>query len=195
MFQKLYRHLEEINKNVRQEETTAAVDRLGDKLSEQLESANTAILYQNKLLLSQQETLVKANAPGKRGVTRVLPIVNLFLSSIGIVVLLVLSFTTYRLAQTTARVTGNVAQAPVAVAPLERDNAVSKESATRAAAQQEHLARLDSLVTQQAETIKELKTLNSVALFALKNIRNHFLLADSAMKANAPRRDSLAFVR
>src|SRR5437868_8411462 len=87
-------------------------------------------------------------------------------------------------------------KAPVKTAgPAERTNvyfAQMEASIERQSVQQHQLAKLDSLVVEQAQSIKELKKLNVTAVATFKSIRNQLFLSDSLRRAQHPMMDSLA---
>ena len=185
MLQKLYKHLEEINNHLRQDKIHAAENRLGDKI--------------DKLLLLQQAQPVETALPEMSGVRRILPIANLLICSIGIIVLFALTYYTFQLAQMTHKMEEERLKAPVKTAgSAERPNvyfAQMEASIERQSVLQQQLAKLDSLVVEQAKSIKELKNLNVTAVATFKSIRKQLFLSDSLRRAQHPVMDSLGLAK
>lgn len=178
MFQKLYRHLEDINSSLKKEKPDFTDEQLANRITEKLDAVNASILEQNRVKTS-----------------RSLPIFNSILSIAGVVVVLILSYYTFHL----ARVTDKLANSPIQSQPApqlpERSAALISADNKKEDVLQQHLARLDSLIAEQSQSLKELKKLNAVAVANFSNLRKHFAQVDS-MAAIHPRIvDSLSAAR
>lgn len=185
MFQKLYQHLEEINKHLRQDKTQAAGNRLGDKL--------------DQLIQLEQERSAETRILETSRVKRYMPIANLFISCTGIIVIVALSFYTFKLVQITEKLSKAGIQSSAKATQSEdlpqRSFALMEDSTDRYHVLQEHLTKLDSLITEQAQAIKELKKLNVVAVATFRHIRKHLSFADSIKRVQPRTMDSLALAR
>jgi|SRR6185312_12302569 len=145
MFQKLYRHLEQITENTRQQQITAEQTALWcEKLSTQLTDLNTSIRS-----LDQQRT------------RRSLQAAAFFLAGMGLVVLGILATYTLHLSKATDAARDRSVASLMAYGVVNsrcqavNDKALTLESRT---------ARLDSLVQDQEQTIEELKKLNAASI-------------------------------
>jgi hypothetical protein len=142
MFQKLYKHLEEMSASLRQQQAgTVDAKQLAGKISEQLETVKDSVLSQNELLLSQNRLSQEAYLQEKRGL------------------------------------------APAAQAAL---------SAQQSRGSEEHFAKLDSLINEQGQAIKELKSLNTTAVRTFARIRRHLDLMAGGAKAALLPADSIS---
>ncbi|HTI10613.1 MAG TPA: hypothetical protein VL832_18720 [Puia sp.] len=182
MFQKLYKHLEEMNTHLRQQQIHIdGANQQGGKVSGQLETINNAILVQNELLASQNMLAKEALVHRKGGLAPILQVVNLVLCCAGIVIIILFSYYTFKLSHLTqALTTGQPpASRQISIDKLSRQ---TQEAIDQQSLQQQHLARLDSLISEQARGIQELRKLNTVAVRTFSHIKRHLELADSLAK-------------
>ena len=145
MFQKLYHHLEQINANTRQQQTNVEQAEVwAGKISRQLEELHSAIL-----LLDHK--------PPRRSVRTV----GFFIAGVGLVALGLLWMNMHRLS---AAADANRESSKTSLAAYSLINTRSAAIAEKAASLDARTTRLDSLVSQQAQTIVELKKLNVSAI-------------------------------
>jgi hypothetical protein len=186
MFQKLYRHLEEINSSLRKEKVDNTNELLADKIAEKLDTVNLTILSQNKLLQSQQE-----QATEKPASSGYLPAANRLIAIAGIIAIIVLSYNAFSLARAASTLTNARIQPQVTYQAPQQ----SPEVIAGATAVQQHLAKLDSLIAEQTQALKELKKLNAVAVANFSNLKKHFAHTDTVAKAQPQSTDSLSAAR
>jgi len=154
MFQKLYHHLEEINANTRQHQTSLEQSEAWTgKISQQLEELNTSVLS------------LRDKPPRSGRGSRVAAFV---LAGVGLVLLGMLWANTQRLA-----VGAEVGQkdARASMAAYRVVDGRTEEVAERSADLEVRTGRLDSLVVQQAQAIEELKKLNVSAMRTVNYLR------------------------
>ena len=167
MLQKLYHHLEQINANTRQQQANAEhAEVWAGKISHQLEELNTAILSLN-------------HKPPRRG----LQAVAFFLAGIGLVLLVMLWTNMHRLSVAAD------AERESSKASLANYNVVnmrSEEAVEKAASLDARTTRLDSLVSQQAQTIVELKKLNVSAVRTVFYLQRELYRQHRQETAQAP---------
>jgi hypothetical protein len=202
MFQKLYKHLEEMNGSLREQcHSNAETKQLAERTSEQLDSVKDSMLVQNKLLISQNMLSKEVFSQSRRGLGPVLQAANLFLSCVGFVVIVIFSYYTFELSRITGKLlhgqslssgqatpSGRAASfvrqtgqpsVPADKLPgqmggsLERPAGMGPQAGT-----EQHLAKLDSLISEQAQSIKELRKLNTISVRTFSHIRRHLDLAD-----------------
>jgi hypothetical protein len=179
MFQKLYKHLEEMNIHLRQQriDINDAKQEAG-KVSGQLETINNTILSQNK---------------PKGGMGPMLQVANLLLCCVAVVVIFFFSYYTLKLSHITRELVKREISASGQVVPsgpttvsrqisMDKLTGQMQEAMDRHALQQRHLVLLDSLITEQAHSIRELQKLNLVAVRTFSHIKRHLDLADSLAK-------------
>jgi hypothetical protein len=186
MFQKLYKHLEEMSASLRQQQAgTVDAKQLAGKISEQLETVKDSVLSQNELLLSQNKLSQEAYLQKKRGLAPVLQVVNLFLTCVGIVVIIIFSHYAFELSKITGRLVNSGA-------PASGQAAQAALSARQSCGSEEHFAKLDSLINEQGQAIKELKSLNTAAVRTFVRIRRHLDLMAGGAKAALLPADSIS---
>jgi hypothetical protein len=187
MFQKLYKHLEGMNDSLRQQESNnTRYEAAAQKISEQLDQVNDTLLSQTQLLASR-DLPSKDTSQSRRGIGPVLQLINLVLCSIGIVAITYFSVYTVRLSRITEKVMNNTASippSPPATHPSPGQQAAYSGGSSIGA--ERHLAKLDSLISEQAQliseqaqSIKELKKLNSIAVRTFNHIKRHLDVSDS----------------
>lgn len=148
MFQKLYKHLEEISRNTERDSAQSLInEQWKERIYEQLESIKGSMQSQKKYL-----------------VPRSLLVSTVLISCLAFVLVIVVTWRSVQLSSAagmslhrsteTARQTG-IAFRNFQTLQLEHINL------------EEKTARLDSLVQQQSQTIRELKKLNEVAIRSL----------------------------
>ncbi|WP_431210196.1 hypothetical protein ACQ86N_29685 [Puia sp. P3] len=153
MFQRLYKHLDDISASLRQkDDSTGTANQTREKILEQLQQLNDSIRLREAEQLSAQRKLTGSIALGG-----------------GLVVLCIAAmiFVEVRIHPNAARGTGQ---------PLTHQTAGPTQSETPAEDPRYHekMQRLDSLVAEQSQSIKELKELNKSAIYSLRRIRKHF---------------------
>jgi CHASE3 domain sensor protein len=152
MFQRLYKHLDDISASLRQkDDSTGTANQTREKILEQLQQLNDSIRLREAEQASAQRKLAGSIALGG-----------------GLVVLCIaaLIFVEVRIHPTAARETGQ---------PLTHQTGPSpSETPTEDPRYHEKMQRLDSLVAEQSQSIKELKELNKSAIYSLRRIRKHF---------------------
>lgn len=149
MFQKLYRHLEQINANTRQQQIDPAQTELwAEKISAQLDVLNTSVRSLN-------------DRPRRRNGAR---IAGFFLAGMALALLGILSTYTFRLSNV-ADVARDRSTASLQAYGIvnNRYNEVNDKALDLEA----RTARLDSLVQDQNKTIQELKKLNTSAIHTI----------------------------
>lgn len=145
MFQKLYRHLEQITENTRQQQiNTEQTAEWAEKLSTQLAELNTSI-----------------RSLDKHRSRRNLQAAAFFLAGMGLVLLGILSTYTFHLSKTADVARDRSVASLVAYGLVNsRYQTVNDKTITLEA----RTARLDSLIDRQAQTIDELKKLNATSI-------------------------------
>jgi len=174
---------------------TAANSQMAVKISEQLESVNKTILLQNSLLELQQQQIETEQARKKRGLTPVLQTANLIISSVGIVVIIIFTHYTYQLSRITGRLVNSkvqVKERAMTVIPSSYRSPAQIEDAERT---QAHLAKLDTLISEQTQSLKELKKLNTASVRAFMLIRKRLDRADISTMPPPGIRDSMSIAR
>ena len=152
MFQKLYRHLEDIKEGLRRDQhdsTNMEAVQVGGKVIEQLESLNARL---HKL---QQQSLF--------AISGILLVMTLF----GGVFLLM------RFDQSPRNDRTISAQPSFSNTPRSKEEELAERNIMLG-----HLNMLDSLVIEQARSIRELKQLNATSVATFRRIRRHFSLTD-----------------
>ncbi len=202
MFQKLYRHLEEISKSLREgrRTTTSAQGEIID----QLETINVTLVRLNQQLVAdRKEDERKAEARQGEEAAHTKPLNRTGIGWLTMTAALIplLIFMAFNLVQInhTLRVrpmqTTVMAQ-PAPIAPAIAAPSTGRLDTAERLAVQQHLAKLDSLIMEQNQTITELKRLNSTAVTTMQRIRRHFVLSEHIVKASStPAMDSLAVAR
>jgi hypothetical protein len=145
MFQKLYRHLEQITENTRQQQINSVEAGLwAEKISTQLTELNTAI-----------------RALDRQRSRRTLQSAGFFLAGMGLVVLGILSTYTLHLSKAADAARDQSVASLMAYGLVNsRFQTVNDKTVTLEA----RTTRLDSLVDQQTQTIDELKKLNAASI-------------------------------
>ena len=143
MFQKLYRHLEDINASLHEKEDDTAANLAREKMLDQLRQLNDSIRTREAQLVS-----------ARRAIARYVGICS------GLIIFCMAAFI---FAEIRLQPAETPAKAPVFVGPP------AEEVHYR-----ENVQKLDSLVAEQAQTIKELTKLNRSAVYSLRQIRKHF---------------------
>jgi len=186
MFQKLYKHLEEMNDSLRQDkEHSAGNSQLTAKISAQLEEVNRSILMQNSLLELQKKQIETAQAQNRRGLTPILQVVNLCISCVGIVVIIFFAYYTLQWRRVPLSPSVPVIQTSL---PSSADTETARDL-------QIHLAKLDTLINEQTQSLKELKKLNATSVRAFWNIRRRLDQVDRTTRAALPNTDSLSLAK
>lgn len=154
MFQKLYKHLEEISHNTQQYQNTRLyTQELAGKISGQLEAINSSIRQQSQLRGRIQHMLLTT---------------NILLALLGTVIVVTLVWRTLSVSAATKVALDRSAE-------TSRLSGIAftryQEMEHRFQDMQDQASRLDSLIVEQDKTIKELQKLNKVtaqAFFQLK---------------------------
>ena len=142
MFQKLYRHLEQITENTRQQQINSEhTGEWAEKISTQLAELNTSI-----------------RALHKDRSRRIVQSAGFFLAGIGLVLLGILSIYTLRLSKSADEARHRSDASLVAYGLVNSRCQVINDKALGLEARTD---RLDSLVQYQEQTIQELKKLNA----------------------------------
>jgi hypothetical protein len=224
MFQKLYRHLEEISKSLREGRTSTTSAQ--SEIIDQLETMNLTLVRLNQQLaadrnadarqvetrqiemrafepaVSVEPSVVRRRSGGRTGIVSLITVAALIPLLIFIAFNLVQINRTLvgqtppriGLAQSPAILPGTTA--PMTAAPLITAPEAARLDAAGRLAVQQHLAKLDSLITEQNQTITELKRLNSTAVATMQRIRRHFILSEHIVQASWTQPvDSLAVAR
>lgn len=164
MFQKLYRHLEEINISLREKKGEGAANALvQEKMLEQLRQLNDSIRAREGHYLSAQRAIARYAG---------------ILCGLIIFCVTAFIFVEIRLQRAerpaTARTSTCQNARPVIAGPAAED-----------AHYRENVQKLDSLVTEQALSIKELTKLNRIAVYSLRRIRKHYEALDKKSLASS----------
>ena len=168
MFQKLYGHLEEINRNTQlYKRTLLHTEEWAGKVSEQLDTINYSILSQKKPRTSPM--LLTA---------------NLLVAGLGTIMVLLLVWHSFQFSRTLRMALDQSAETSRAagVAFTSYQQLEHKQMDMQAEA-----ARLDSLVLQQSQMIKELKQLNKVAIRSLIQLKKTMDQQQMDGQATVPR--------
>jgi hypothetical protein len=183
MFQKLYRHLEEINNSLR-EDRTGATNQMGEAIIDQLASLNATVHALQAQLAAENSASVSKDIKRETPVRRT--ILWIVLAAAVIPLLLFMAFT---LAQINRGVSNQAVNAPfstTAVVPIANTAVVAPaDVAGNRVAVQHHLATLDSLIAAQEQAVAELKKLNTTAVWTMRSIRRHFVLSERAAKTRS----------
>ena len=152
MFQRLYKHLDDISASLREkDDSTGAANQTREKILQQLQLLNDSIRLREAEQLSAQRKLAGYMALGG-----------------GLVVLCIAAFIF-------GQVRIHPAAAPGTGQPLSHQTSPTpSETPTEDPRYHEKMQRLDSLVAEQSQSIKELKELNKSAIYSLRRIRKHF---------------------
>lgn len=170
MFQKLYKHLEDINASIREKEgETVDANQVRGKILEQLQQLNDSIRLREERLLSVQRTLARYMGIG---------------SGLVIVCTAVLIFIDIRLRPATA-----LRSAPTATYQTTRPAFATPTAED--VRYRENVQKLDTLVAEQAKSLKELTTLNRSAVYSLRRIRKYFAEQDKQASPASQGPDSL----
>ncbi|MDO6429776.1 hypothetical protein Q4E93_04230 [Flavitalea sp. BT771] len=152
MFQKLYNHLEEINRNTQNSKNTLLhAEEWAGKMSEQLETINSSILSRKRSRTSLR--LLTA---------------TLFIAGLGTIMIVLLVWHSFQFSHS-LRVSldrNEEASHAASVAFTSYQALAQKQMDMQAEA-----VRMDSLVEQQSQMIKELRQLNKVAVRALIHLK------------------------
>ena len=168
MFQKLYKHLDDISLSLREKDPgTDAANQVREKMLEQLQQLNESIRAGEAQVLSEQRKFAKYVAVGNG-------IIIFFIA-----VLIFVEIRTRPTAEPVA-VTHQIPAPPLA------------ETSADDIRRRENEQRLDSLVTVQSQSIKELKDLNKSAVYSLRRIRKHFEDLDKKALAESPGADTVS---
>jgi hypothetical protein len=179
MFQKLYRHLEEINNSLR-EDRMGGANQMGQAIIDQLERVNSTLDRVQRQLNAERNASVTPVVSSARPMwTTILWVI------VVAAVVPTLIFMSLTLSQIN---TGLAAQAlhssivPSGAIPTANlDNTVAVEPAGVAESRmavQRHLATLDSLIAEQEQAVAELKKLNATAVSTMRSIRRHFVVTE-----------------
>ena len=167
MFPKLYRYLEEMNSNLRQqEETILQRNKLQEKANLQLDEVNRSLVSQNRLIASFMEK----NSPETMQKTSLLICcAGIILTAICLSLFVQFYRTTSNLENTITVLGRNNSSGQIDTqkkGPQGKDENYKWQLST-----ERQVVRLDSLINEQAQSIKELKSLNGVAIHTLIHIR------------------------
>lgn len=166
MFQKLYRHLEDIKESLqrdRRDSTNTEAVQVGGKVIEQLEQLNA------RLHTLQRQSLLS--------ISGVLLVVTL---SCGV-------FFLTRFDHGPRNDRAILPQPSMAGTSQPKDEELAEKRRML-----EHLNALDSLIVEQARSIRELKELNATSVATFRRIRRHFYLTEGgAARSHSVVSDSL----
>ena len=163
MFQKLYRHLEEISASLKKDNGSATANEIRNKTLEQLELLNASVRSQEEKVLSAQRKMVRTAC--------------FFLGMLIICNAALMLFLT----QKNPAATAIPSSQPSFAADAQRQNAHV----------QENILKLDTLITGQARSLSELKNLNAIVVVTLRRIKKHFADTDNRLATGARGADSL----
>lgn len=156
MFQKLYKHLEDINTSLRQIEKHEESSDLPNQILGQLAQLNDILgRHQERALAIQRRFSALASV-----------IIGLLVLGIA-----VLGWTEISQQRRSSSAVKSMA--------IQKSDSLQEIFASRQqATHQAHLDKLDALVIEQSESIKALKQLNTTATVALKRIRRHLTIIE-----------------
>jgi len=163
MFQKLYKHLEDINFNTREQlQATQEGKQTTERLSDQIEAFHRSLA--EALAAQQARSSVEGTSGHSKG-----KLITITLSVLAVIILVGLSYFTFQLAKASRYAIDHSGESSKSVTvAFSRYN----EAVQRVALDEEKIARLDSLISQQSRSIKELKKLNETAVRTFIRIRN-----------------------
>lgn len=157
MLQKLYQHLEQINANTRQQQTDIAhAEEWAGKISQQLDELNVSIRS-----LAESNTASRSMEQPKVLRRSGQPLLIGGMAGIGLILLAILWTNIHGMSAAADSDRENWAASLAAYTVV---NTHTEAVAEKAAGLDARTTRLDSIVTQQAQTIEELKKLNVSAV-------------------------------
>jgi hypothetical protein len=164
MFQKLYRHLEEINTTLRRQEAAVGTSGIYEKeILQQLHVLNETI----ELAKKERQT-VKSPSP-------VMPVAFLVMAFIAIGAIVVLNFQISDLTRNLA----NAQEKAIRQIQMEQANTGDRQNQLRQQKQgAAQLTRLDSIVSQQNQAILELKDLNKISVHTYIRLKSRIDQSD-----------------
>lgn len=209
MFQKLYRHLEDISINLREDRKGATGIQV--EMIHQLETMNGTLARLDQHLAAERKAVAdQLGAVDQAGVLAgvrpsggVGPSGNGRFSArtgallLGMVSMFIplLVFMAFNLVQINRTLSTRAVQPAVMMQPPAIAATTAATDTAGRLAVQRHLAMLDSLITEQNQTIAELKKLNRTAVATMQRIRRHFVVSEHVVQANWRPADSLAVAR
>jgi len=171
MFQKLYKHLEDINLNTREQlQATQERKKTTERLSDQVEAVHRSLAQ--VLAARQAGSSVESTFRRSRG-----KLITVTASALAIIILAGLSYFTFQVVKASRYAIDHSVESSKSVnVAFARYN----EAMQKVALDEENIVRLDSLISQQSRSISELKKLNATSVRTFIRIRN-----DLEKKANA----------
>jgi len=163
MFQKLYRHLEEISASLKKDNGTATANEIRNKTLEQLELLNASVRSQEEKVFSAQRKMVRT--------------AYLFLGMLIICNAALMLFLTQR--------------NPAAIAIPSSQPSFTADAQRQNAHVQENILKLDTLIAVQGRSLSELKNLNATVVVALRRIKKHFADTENRLAIGGRSTDSL----
>jgi hypothetical protein len=191
MFRNLFRHLEDISANTRQQQSILSDSgKWSAKISEQLETLNQALLAQSQApaapsqdmqTLNQEfHTLNQSLIIQQQRSIRSLRIASFTMAGIGVCLIVLISVNSLHLSQFSRKIAdetiGNNRASAIALDQY-------KSLGDKQDGLEEQVGHLDSVVAQQAQMIVELKKLNTTAVRTFIHIRRDL---DQRQVSDAP---------
>jgi len=172
MFQKLYKHLEDINFNTREQlQATQEGKETTERLSDQVEAVHRSLAQ--ALAAQQARSSVEGTSGRSRG-----KLITITLSVLAIIILVGLAYSTFQLAEASRyAIDHSVESSKSVTVAFSR----YREAMQRIALDEETIVRLDSLISQQSRSIRELKKLNETSVRTFIRIRNDLQKKNTAV--------------
>ena len=191
MFRNLFRHLEDISANTRQQQSTLSDSgKWSARISEQLETLNQVLLTQSQTpaapnqdmqTLNQEfHTLNQSLILQQQRSIRFLRIISFTMAGFGVCLIALISIYSLNLSQFSRKAADEtIGNNRVSAIALDR----YKSLGDKQNGLEEQVTRLDSVVAQQAQMIAELKKLNTTAVRTFIHIRRDL---DQRQVSDAP---------
>jgi len=172
MFQKLYKHLEDINLNTREQlQVTLEGKETTERLSDQVEAVHRSLAQ--ALAAQQAGSSVEDTFSRSRS-----KLITITVSALAVIILGGLAYFTFQLAKASRYAIDHSVESSKSVTAA---FARYSEAIQRVALDEEKIVRLDSLISQQSRSISELKKLNATSVRTFIRIRNYLEKKNTAV--------------
>ena len=170
MFRNLFKHLEDISANTRQQQSSLSDSgKWSARISGQLETLNQALQILNQALQSQQQRSIRS-----------LRILTFAIAGFGVCLITLLSIYSFNLSQSSRKAADEtIGNNRASATALDHYKSLGDKQERL----EDQVSHLDSVVAQQAQMIVELKKLNTTAVRTFVHIRRDL---DQRQVSDAP---------